>query len=166
MMLSGKNRIFQSVWWWAAALIVCVFGWTDFARAQADSLYGKPVVGQNADHQLEVFKVGADGELRHRWRKPSNGDWSAWSSLGSGFLPGMALLTNVDGQLAVFAVNRTNHALMSIRQKAPNGHEWLEWTNLGGEIQPPLVAARNADGRLEVFAVSLNGGNVLHLWQT
>ena len=42
---------------------------------------GQPVVGRNADGHLEVFRVDADGELRHRWQKFSNGSWSAWSSL-------------------------------------------------------------------------------------
>ncbi|MDB6021680.1 MAG: Two component regulator, sensor protein [Pedosphaera sp.] len=136
------------------------------AGAEAGSLIGAPVLGKNADGQLEVFKIEQDGQLHHRWQKPSNGDWSAWSSLGGSVWPGIAVATNADGQMEVFAVNRTNDSLMRIRQQSPNSHNWSEWKNLGGELQPPVAANRNSDGRLEVFAVAAGGGNVRHLWQT
>src|SRR5689334_18748555 len=58
-------------------------------------LAGKPVVGRNADGQLEVFAVGHDGLLRHRRQNPANGDWSAWLSLGGSVLPGIAVANNM-----------------------------------------------------------------------
>src|SRR5437763_11067609 len=62
------------------------------------TLEGKPVIGRNVNGQLEVFKVDAKGELRHRWQKASDGDWSAWSRLSGGCLPGIAVTTNRAGE--------------------------------------------------------------------
>ena len=129
-------------------------------------LAGKPVVGKNTDGQLELFEVDGSGQLRQRYQKKSNGDWSAWATLGGSFLPGIAVGNDADGRLKVFAVDQTNHALKCICQCATNDSEWSEWLDLGGQIQPPLAVAPNADGRLEVFAAALNSGAAGHLWQT
>lgn len=127
---------------------------------------GKPVIGKNADGSLEVFAVNAQGELRHRWQKESNGDWSSWSHLGAGFLPGIAVANDAAGRMEVFAVNGTNQTLWRIRQRTTNSLDWSGWVNLGGAIRPPVAVGRNSDGRLEVFAVSANGSSVKHAWQT
>src|ERR1041385_2016769 len=134
--------------------------------ADDNSLIGKPVIGRNADGHLEVFNADADGEVRHRWQKPSDGDWSAWSSLGGAFLPGIFVATDSDGLMNVFAVEQHSNALKFIRQKTTNGVEWLSWTNLGGPVRPPITVGQNADGRLEVFAVDANSGAVRCIWQT
>ena len=96
-----------------------------FAAAPAEplsenALAGKPVVGRNANGVLEVFQVTADGQLRHRWQKPSNGDWSSWSSLGAGISPGIAIANRADGRMAVFAVDASNHTLKYILQRETN----------------------------------------------
>src|SRR5690348_4981144 len=110
------------------------------APAAEDSLtVGKPVIGKNADGSLEVFAVNADGELRHRRQKESNGDWSPWSHLGTGFLPGIAVARDAGGRMEVFAVNRTNQTLWRLRQRATNSADWSEWINLGGAIQAPVT---------------------------
>jgi ligand-binding sensor domain-containing protein/signal transduction histidine kinase len=136
------------------------------AATPDDSLPGKPVVGQNADGELEVFKVDAAGQLRYRWRKPSNGDWSSWANLGGKFYPGMAVDRDANGQLSLFAVEQTTHALQYAHQTSSNGPAWSKWTGLGGEIQPPLAVAAAADGRLEVFADNLDGNSVRNIHQT
>jgi ligand-binding sensor domain-containing protein/signal transduction histidine kinase len=135
------------------------------AGQDGDILPGNPVVGKNADGHLEVFKVEADGELRHRWEK-SSGDWSSWSGLGRSFLAGIAVAKNSAGQLEVFAVDRESGELKFIRQKTPNSLDWLGWAGLGGTIRPPIRVGQYADGRLEVFAVDPAGRSVKHLWQT
>jgi ligand-binding sensor domain-containing protein/signal transduction histidine kinase len=140
--------------------------WGASAGAENDRLAGKPVVGKNADGQLEVFRIDSDGELRHRWQKESNGDWSSWSSLGGSLLPGMAIATNASGQMQVFAVDRVSNTLRYIRQKSPNSRSWSNWTNHGGAIRPPLSVGRNLNGRLEVFAVDAGGSTAKHIWQT
>ena len=151
-------------------VVVLVFVLLAFQLATAasleDALIEKPVIGKNIEGHLEVFRVDEDHQLRHRWQKQSNGDWSAWSSLGGSFLPGIATANTVDGQMIVFAVDGANHHLMSIRQEKSDGPDWSDWSDLGGEVQPPLAAAQNQDGRLEIFAVDSASGAAKHIWQT
>jgi ligand-binding sensor domain-containing protein/signal transduction histidine kinase len=136
------------------------------AGAMDVSLLGKPVVGQNADGHQEVFKVDADGELRHRWQKLSDGSWSAWSSLGGNLAPGIAVATNREGALQILGVGRGVGSLRLISQVESNSLEWSGWTNLGGTLQPPVGVAQDPNGRLEVFAVDAASGNAMHRWQT
>jgi ligand-binding sensor domain-containing protein/signal transduction histidine kinase len=134
--------------------------------AEDESLTGRPVLGKNADGYLEVFKVETDGELFHRWQRRASGDWSSWASLGGPVLPGIAVVTNSDGRMEVFAVDRTTHTLGYVRQESPNGVEWSGWQNLGGAIRPPVTARQDADSLLEVFALEEGGNGVKHLRQT
>ena len=136
------------------------------AGAEEASAAGRPVLGKNADGYLEVFKVETDGELFHRWQKRASGDWSSWASLGGAVLPGIAVVTNADGRMEVFGVDRASQTLGHIRQAAPNSAEWSGWKNLGGAIRPPIAVGQNADGRLEVFALEAGGNTVKHLRQT
>lgn len=105
------------------------------------------------------------GELRHRWQRENNGDWSPWSVLGGAFLPGVAVGVDADGELEVFTIDQ-RHDLNCARQLQRNGREWSQWSNLGGRIDPPAVVGRDADGRLEVFAIDMVTHQVKHLWQT
>lgn len=127
---------------------------------------GKPVLDRNANGVLEVFQVTTGGQLRHRWQKPSNGDWSSWSSLGSGVSPGIATANYPDGRMAVFAADPSSHMLKFTCQRETNSLDWLSWTNLGGVIRAPLAVGKDADGRLEVFAFDAASNTVKHLWQT
>ena len=70
-----------------------------------DPRMGQLVVGQNTDGRLEIFRVAPDGELRHRWQKASNGEWSSWAGLGGSLAPGIAAAQAADGGLAVLAVD-------------------------------------------------------------
>lgn len=139
---------------------------TGIGAANEDALIGKPVVGKNIEGHLEVFRVDAEHQLRHRWQKQSNGDWSAWSRLEGSFLPGIATANMFDGQMVVFAVDSSNHHLKCIRQEAADGPDFSDWSDLGGDIAPPVTAIQNEDGRVEVFAVDAAAGSVKHIWQT
>ncbi len=106
---------------------------TCFMAASANAADGSAAptvfVGKQADGQLEVFKLGPEGGLYHRWRKSSDGAWSSWSSLGGSLVPGVAIITNAEGQMEVFAVDRASHALACIRQLTTNSLNWSSWTN-------------------------------------
>jgi ligand-binding sensor domain-containing protein len=129
-------------------------------------LTARPVVGRNADGYLEVFQVDAQGEVRHRWQKPSNGDWSGWASLAGTFEPGLALTPDAGGRLTLFAVDKQRHQLWLARQALTNSTDWSAWVNLGGAVESPVAAARNSDGRLEVFALAAGRPQVLHRRET
>lgn len=122
-------------------------------------------MGQRADGQLEVFTVDAGGELRHRWQRPSNGDWSSWSSLGGAIFPAIAIADDSEGCMEVFGIDKESRSLMVIQQSAPNSLNWRNWRNLGGDVEPPVAVGINASGRLEVFACDAATHRVKHLWQ-
>src|SRR5690242_11114403 len=136
------------------------------ASAADDYVAPRLTIGQNENGQLEVFQVGPEGDLWHRWRKTSDGAWSSWSSLGGSLLAGLAVVTNGEGQMEVFAVDRSTHALECIHQLTTNSLSWSSWTNLGGACEPPVAVGQNPDGRLEVFAVDAATRGVRHVWQT
>ncbi|HWD92497.1 MAG TPA: two-component regulator propeller domain-containing protein [Verrucomicrobiae bacterium] len=126
----------------------------------------RPFVGQQADGQLEVFTVDDSGQLRHRWQKHSNGDWSAWSGLGGAILPSLAIANDTEGRMNVFAVDRATHSLTFIQQQGSNSPDWRAWVHVGGAIEPPIAVEKNAAGRLEIFARDARTHFVRHMWQT
>src|SRR5579875_308561 len=63
-----------------------------------------PVVARNADGRIEVFAVGSDTQLYHKWEYDSNGDWSSWVSLGGSWPGQPAIGMNTDGRLEIFIV--------------------------------------------------------------
>jgi len=146
-------------------LTLCLLWFRTAAQEDASAGPGPLMIGQNADGRLEIFRINAAGELRHRWQKEANGDWSQWSTLGGTFFRGIAVANDADGSLEVFAVDRATQELKHIRQTAPNSPEWSEWANLGGNCRAPVGVGRNQDGRLEVFTVRADTNSVAHIWQ-
>jgi len=128
-----------------------------------------PVVISNSDGRLEVFVVGINNQLYHKWQTaPGSSTWSAFVSLGGTVKDNSnpAVVRNSDGRLEVFVVG-INNQLYHKWQTAPGSSTWSGFTNLGGTIGPDTspTVARNSDGRLEVFVVGTNNG-LWHRWQT
>lgn len=146
--------------WWYVVFFLAV--WKDSAAPLSASPLA---VAHDSDGRLELFQVDFDGEVRHRWQRENNGDWSPWAILGGAFLPGIAANLDAEGKLEVFAIDQ-NHHLGWIHQTARDVNEWSQWTSLGGMVDPPVVVGQDADGRLEVFAMDTSGRQVRHLWQT
>lgn len=136
------------------------------AALEVDPKMGQVVMEKNVDGRLEVFRVNSVGELQHRWQKEPSGEWSPWWGLGGSFLPGLAVAKRADGQLQVFAVDKTSYTLSCIRQSVPNGPGWTSWINLRGRVNAPVAVGQNLDGQLEVFGVDPDSGEARHIWQT
>lgn len=137
------------------------------AQSGLDSLGGKvsgdPVVGANADGRLEVFAVGAKGNMVTSFQTAPNGGWSGWFSLGGNLEGTPAVARNADGRIEIFARSAGN-TMEHAWQDAPNG-KIGNFATLGGSWASDPALARNHDGRLEVFAVG-NDGALRHAWQT
>ena len=144
---------------WGAILIFTVEG-----VSAADFPVSPLAVARDASGCLELFKVSPDGMLRYCWQKQPGGDWSGWSSLGGSWLPGLTAATNAHGEIEVFAVDRTDHALNYIQQRRQT-REWSSWTILSGPVVPPATVGQNTDGRLEVWTVDTHGV-IKHSFQT
>lgn len=130
-------------------------------------------VGTDAGGALEVFAVGPDGTLQHRWEQPG---WRPWAGLGrprNGRFGGLfgrvnlagtpAAASNADERVEVFARGDDNRLW----------HHWMDssfnwstpWQSFGGLVvrDDPTVVLTDG-GTLEVFV--LDGSAVFHIWQT
>ncbi len=135
------------------------------------------VVGQNSDGRLEVFLVGPNNNLYHNSQNaPVNGTgWSGWQIMGnspqvSADPDSLAVASEADGRLHVFAIDQNNGAIWhSYQQLASEGGGWSYFLEIG------YIADRNgyrlAVGRnsvslcLEVFLVKQDH-TIWHAWET
>ncbi|HEY1788207.1 MAG TPA: two-component regulator propeller domain-containing protein [Verrucomicrobiae bacterium] len=150
---------------WHTLLLLLVLSGVPKASAVDDFLSSRPIIGQNANGQLEVFRLDDDGRLYHKWRKASTGAWSAWCSLDGSLWPGLAIVNDRGGKMEVFGVDRSTGNMEQIQQLADNGPDWSSWRNLGGNFGGSVAAERDADGRIEVFAVDTVTLHVKHVEQ-
>jgi Phosphoinositide phospholipase C, Ca2+-dependent len=128
---------------------------------------GLPAVSRNADGRLELFVLGGNGGIWHKWQTTPNGGWAPeWISLGGVDIRGTpAVSQNADGRLELFVLGG-NEGIWHKWQTTPNGGWTPEWISLGGvDIQGTPAVSQNADGRLELFVLGGNGG-IWHKWQT
>jgi len=123
-----------------------------------------PVTGRNADGRQEVFVLGGDQAIYHRWETSPGGPWSDWASLaGHDLQLPIRVANTADGRLQLFVLGG-DQRIYYRGQTAPNGG-WGDWALLGGDQVRGFAVNRNIDGRLEVVAVW--GDGALHdAWQT
>jgi hypothetical protein len=154
-------------------------GWSDYDSLAAPPTGGNalsvtPAVASNLDGRLELFIVGADSALWHRWQTAPNNGWSDWSSLDapSGVelvhLP-PTLAPNADGRLELFIIG-SDGTLWHLWQTTPN-NGWSSWETMGSPAQAGFsqtsipAVGRSADGRFDLFAVGTDGA-LWHRYQT
>ncbi|MFJ9690638.1 PIG-L family deacetylase [Kitasatospora sp. NPDC101183] len=121
----------------------------------------------NRDGRPQVFVVRA-GALYTYWRQ-GDGSWAGpatFADPGGRLAPGIAVGTNADGRLEVFARRLDDHRIVSVPQVAPNGVWRNSWADLGNpnagltnadQVGVPAVVA-SQDGRLELFVKNGGGG--------
>ena len=107
------------VCWTASAAVLAGPGESDWGGCLA--------VGQNSDGRLELFKTNPKGTIVHRWQQVPNGVWSPWANLRGAFADGIAVRTNLEGKLELFAVDKATRELKYTEQKIANGREWEDW---------------------------------------
>jgi F5/8 type C domain len=129
-----------------------------------------PTVTSNTDGRLEVFAVGSQNALYHKWQTSSGSGsiWSGWSTLGGAAVSDAnpAIIANSDGRLEVFLVGAQDE-LYHKWQTSPGSSIWSQWFSLEGGIKAgtnPAVTM-NSDGRLEVFVIGADN-KLYHKWQT
>lgn len=138
-------------------------GWSDWKSLGGERLYDprwpyNPIVALNVDGRLEIFVLGRDNALHHKWQTTPGGDWSEWKSMGGDWHVGPVVSQRKDGRLGVFMIG-TDHAMYHKWQDHDH-KRWSEWECLGGKwpydpnnyLYNPIVA-QNCDGWLEIFMV-------------
>jgi hypothetical protein len=146
--------------------------WETLGRPSSGTIRGGPSIGTLFGGGLEVFVVGNDGTLQHRWQAPG---WQSWAGLGrpkNGALGGFFGRVNVVGTPTAAS---NQDARVEVFARGTDGaiwHRWMDgtfnwptgWALLGmrGNDMPTLV--RNDDGTLALYTVATDG-TVFHIWQ-
>lgn len=130
-------------------------------------------LANNQDGRLEVFAIGQDNALYHKWQMGplQNGAYTAWSDWEQlATLPNarginyVQAMLNQQGCIEVIARGGDGY-LRFIRQTAPNnGWSGLQNIPAGLYSTTPYQLGKNADGHLELGA-SDGKGSVYHHWQ-
>ena len=129
------------------------------------------VVGRNTDGRLEVFALDAAmGLIWHNWQNSPSGsqDWHGWEQLGGAVgLGQIAVSSNADGRLELFAWDNQTGLAWHVWQNSPSGsQDWHGWERLFDVVGLGQIAVgSNADGRLELFALDTSAGLAWHNWQ-
>ena len=106
------------------------------AMAQVAGVSRQIALGKNADGRLELFALGGDGAVNHKWQAAPNRGWGEWSTLAGHDLKQIAIGSNADGRLEIFALGGDG-AVYHKWQGTPNGG-WGEWKSLGYPMAPAL----------------------------
>src|SRR5437016_6553474 len=107
------------------------------------------------------------GSVWHTVQPNPSSAFGSWSRLGDAAGAGqIAVGSNADGRLEVFAVDTADRLAWHIAQTAPNGSfgGWSRLFDAAGLTAGPgqITVGSNADGRLEVFTLDTAG----HVWHT
>jgi hypothetical protein len=105
-------------------------------------------------HVLNSSRVPSTAQIIKIPGTGSGAAWSGWTSLGSSIASNIAVGTNSDGRLQIFA-RSTSNTVFTNSQTTPGG-SWSGWTSLGGGTAGDPSVGRNSDGRLQVFARGTN----------
>jgi len=142
--------------------------WSDWTRLGKPKIKGqKLVVAKDKTGRLEAFAIDTSNRVwRTHQNDPSRNDWSEWETLGKSLdsykAISLAVATNDDGRLEVFAIDMTNH-FWHIWQTVPDPNNWAnDWVRLGGQSDrgSTLAVERNRSGRLEAFAIAIDAAGL------
>jgi len=121
------------------------------------------VVASNEDERLEIFVLGHDNQIYHKYQLNSD-EWSNWASLGGVYLRGgPSIVKASDGRLVLFA-RGVDRAIWYKAQTSPNSATWTSWQSLGGRFASSPVGLLSSEGFLHVFAVGQDR-TLLHKFQ-
>lgn len=113
---------------------------------------GPAAVFQDNGTRVDLFAIYSDGSLKTSWF--SNGAWSGWARIGTGFTGGVSVVRLPNDELHVFAIGTDSHLYETVRA----GGRWQARRDLGGNFISSSSATYNAaSGQLNVFAIGTDG---------
>lgn len=148
------------------AVVACVALMAAAVTAQTDDVPKDRcglVVASNEDERLEIFVLGHDNQIYHKYQL-NDKEWSNWASLGGVYIRGgPSVVKAADGRLVLF-VRSTDRAIYYKAQTSANSATWTSWQSLGGRFASSPAAILSAEGFLHVFAVGQDR-TLLHKFQ-
>lgn len=116
-----------------------------------------PVAVSWGPDRLDIFALGTDQALYHRWWNGSA--WGGWESLGGTLVSTPSVVCWGPNRIDIFGVG-TNNALW---HKWWDGAKWGGWESLGGILTSPPSAVSWAPNRLDIFAIGTDSA-LYHRW--
>ena len=108
--------------------------------------------------RIDLFWLGADRSLMHRWWT-TDGGWSADESLGGELAAPVAVTAWAENEMEVFAVLDDGQ----MWNRYWDGVAWHPWEPMGGEfVGQPAASSWGAD-RIDVFATGRDAA-LWHRW--
>lgn len=121
------------------------------------------VAAPNEDGRLEVFVLGHDNQIYHKYQMDQE-TWSNWGSLGGKYIRGgPSVVQAADGRLVLFA-RGVDRSIYYKSQTEPSSPKWTKWDTLGGKFASAPVAVLSSEGFLHIFAVGQDR-QLLHKYQ-
>merc|ERR1712113_98871 len=107
------------------------------------------VVASNEDERLEIFVLGHDNQIYHKYQL-NDKEWSNWASLGGVYIRGgPSVIKAADGRLVLF-VRSTDRAIYYKAQTSANSATWTSWQSLGGRFASSPAACPGRTGTASV----------------
>jgi hypothetical protein len=125
---------------------------------------GTPVVSW-ASNRLDIFGLGVDNDMFHKWWDGSNWGPSQtdWQSLGGIFNSPPAAVSWAPNRLDIFGLGVNNDMFHKWWDGSNWGPSQTDWEWLGGTFNSPPAAVSWAPNRLDIFGLGVNN-EMLHKW--
>ena len=120
-------------------------------------IISSPDAASWASNRIDVFAVGEDDALWHRWWDGSA--WGGWESLGGVLVSDPAAVSWGPNRIDVFAVGVDD----ALWHRWWDGSGWREWESLGGTLTSGPDVASWSGNRLDVFARGTDN-QMWHRW--
>jgi hypothetical protein len=120
-------------------------------------LTSPPSVAAWGPNRLDVFGLGQDHALWHRWWDGTA--WGGWESLGGILTSPPSVVSWLPNRLDVFGLGQ-DHALW---HRWWDGTAWGGWESLGGVLHSPPAAVSWGPNRLDIFGIGTDNA-VWHRW--
>jgi hypothetical protein len=111
-----------------------------------------------APNRLDVFAVGTDNALYHKWR--DSGTWSGWERFDAYCLGAPAAVSWGPNRLDVFVVG-SDHQVYHLWF---DGNRWNGWESFGGNALYGVAASSSQPNQLSVYTVGTDHNIYSRFW--
>jgi hypothetical protein len=161
VLVVGTDEALYHKWWDGSAWGPSVTGWESLGGLIQPAPMRKPSIVAWGPNRLDIFVVGIDGALYHKWWDGSA--WgpsvTGWESLGGVCASSPAAVSWAPDRLDVFVIG-TDGALW---HRWWDGSTWGGWESLGGVCIGTPAAVAWAANRLDLFVIGTDGA-LYHKW--
>ena len=134
-------------------------GWSDFVSIGGALRSAPSVTYRQGSGVIDVFGVGLDSQLFHKYYA---GGWSEWGALGGGLSGNPSVISPSAGALEVYARGSGDHQLYE-KVWTP-GSGWSGYYPLGSTLSSGIAATTWDSNRRDIFARASDGAMSIQSW--